>query len=155
MRTFNTYVASVFLYNSELWTLTPTMDEEINSFHRRLLRYAVDIRWPEKKTNKNLMRITKAEPWAVVIKRRRLTWLGHLMRLPEETPALKSLAEALNPSKQKIGRPKTTWLMMIRNDIKPIITIDLKNKDSTLRTLLDLTSDRQAWRRNVKNLLMQ
>ena len=47
VRTFNVYSASVFLYNSELWTLTDTQLNNIDSFHRRLLRKVVNIRWPK------------------------------------------------------------------------------------------------------------
>ena len=32
MRTFNAYVASVFLYNSELWTLTKKLENTVNTF---------------------------------------------------------------------------------------------------------------------------
>ena len=32
---FKTYLESVFLYNSELWTLTSTLDKQIDSFQRK------------------------------------------------------------------------------------------------------------------------
>ena len=38
--------------------------------------------------------LTKCEPWSIVTERRRLSWLGHLMRLNPETPARQSLKEA-------------------------------------------------------------
>ena len=31
--------------------------------------------------------LTKCEPWSIVTERRRLSWLGHLMRLNPQTPA--------------------------------------------------------------------
>ena len=40
VRTFNTYVATIFLYNSETWTITQTLEYQIDSCHRRLLREA-------------------------------------------------------------------------------------------------------------------
>ena len=42
----------------------------------------------------------------MIIKRRRLNWLGHLMRLPDDTPSNLALNEHLKPCKQKRGRPK-------------------------------------------------
>ncbi len=30
------YIASIFLYNSELWTLTETLQNSIDSFHRKI-----------------------------------------------------------------------------------------------------------------------
>ena len=38
IRTFNAFASSVFLYNSELWTLTATIEKQIDSFQRRMLR---------------------------------------------------------------------------------------------------------------------
>ena len=38
VRTFNAYSASVFLYNSELWTLTDTLEKQVDSFQRRMLK---------------------------------------------------------------------------------------------------------------------
>ena len=44
IRTFNAYCASIFLYNSELWTLTGTLEKEIEAFHRKLLRITIDFK---------------------------------------------------------------------------------------------------------------
>ena len=43
VRTFNTYVATIFLYNSETWTVTQTLENQIDSCHRRLLREAIGV----------------------------------------------------------------------------------------------------------------
>ena len=46
-RIFNTYIASIFLYNAELWTLNTDEENKIDSFQRRLLRSRVlNVRWP-------------------------------------------------------------------------------------------------------------
>ena len=39
IRTFNALVKSVFLYNSELWTLTKKLENIINTFQRRHERF--------------------------------------------------------------------------------------------------------------------
>ena len=54
VRNFNTFSGSIFLYNSELWTLTETQQNEIDSFHRRLLRRVINIQWPRKISNEDL-----------------------------------------------------------------------------------------------------
>jgi len=38
MRIFNVYVTSIFMYNSEIWTLTKKFQNSIDTFHRSLLR---------------------------------------------------------------------------------------------------------------------
>ena len=86
IRTFNIYISSIFLYNSELWNMNTTTAKKIDEFHRRILRYAIGIKWPRKISTHRLYQLTKTEPWRITIKRRRLTFLGHIMRLPIETP---------------------------------------------------------------------
>ena len=55
IRAFNAYVASIFLYNSELWTLTKIKEKKINTFQRNLLRKIMNIKWPQIMTNEELM----------------------------------------------------------------------------------------------------
>ena len=48
VRAFQAYITPVFLYNSELWTLTKTLKSQIDNFQRRILRsYVLNIRWPK------------------------------------------------------------------------------------------------------------
>ena len=67
IRTFNAYVASVFLYNSELWTLTKKLENTVNTFQRRHLRKILGIHWHKKITNINLYTKTKTEEWSTTI----------------------------------------------------------------------------------------
>jgi hypothetical protein len=114
VRAFHCFISSIFLYNCELWTLTDTLTSSIDAFHRRLLRTAcVNIKWPKIITNVELYTITKAKPWSVVIRKRQLSWYGHLVRLPEDTPAKLALRYAQVPVPKPRGRPKLTWQSMM------------------------------------------
>ena len=55
-------------------------------FHRRMLRNAIDVRWPNKISSKDLYEKTQQKPWSSEITKRRLRLYGPLMGLPEETP---------------------------------------------------------------------
>ena len=84
------------------------------------------------------------------IKRRRLKWLGPLMRLPGDTPTRRlSLKEHLRPDKNKKGRPKTTWLKTIIVDL----VTDPKNRDETFIKLEEITHDRKEWDSIVQTLV--
>ena len=50
------------------------------------------------------------------------------MRLDSKTPAKIALYKFIEPQKNKIGRPKQTWLTTIKADLKDII--ESKNKDN-------------------------
>ena len=73
---FETYLASIFLYNSELWTINQKILTRIDSFQRRMLRiYVLNIRYPRIIRNEEVYRITKQKQWSIQIKIRRLKWL--------------------------------------------------------------------------------
>ena len=84
----NCYVNSVLLYNRETWTLTKTLENTIDPFQRRLLRIAVlNVKRPNIGTNDTAYAVTRQIPWSQIIKGRELSWLGHLFRLSDDTPA--------------------------------------------------------------------
>ena len=138
VRTFSIYIASVFLYNTEIWGMNNTLSEKIDSFHRRILRYAIDIKWPKKISNQRLYETTKCEKWSKIIKRRRLNFLGHIMRLDTNTPVRIALKEALLPVVNKRGRPKFTWLKTVFDDLFGggiiVNTLESQKMSSTLYT---------------------
>ena len=153
VRHFNIFAQSTMLYNSELWTMTETLNKSLDAFHRRLLRQCINITWPRKISNISLYDLTKATPWSSQIEKRRLSWLGHLMRLNSDTPARKALDEALVPQTRKRGKPKTIWLNTIKKDLeKRNIKIDLSNPIETIKTLTDTASDRHAYRTLISKL---
>ena len=150
IRTFQMYIGSVFLYNTEIWAVNKTLNNKIDSFHRRILRYAINIKWPKKITNEELYRKMKCENWNKTIKRRRQNFLGHVMRLDDNTPV------RIHRSQLKYrGRPKMTWMKTIADDLnRRGIVINIKRPEETLQTLLRITEDRQKWK-EVTGPLMQ
>ena len=78
------------------------------------------------------------------MRERRLTWLGHLMRLHPETPARKALKEYLRKVKRLQGRQKITWMQTVKQDLASIeIKLDLSKEAQTLKRLSDPTHDRK------------
>ena len=152
MRCFQAYVAGIFLYNSEIWTVTEELNHKIDVFQRKLLRRILNIKWTRKLSNIKLYEIAKSEPWSVTIKRRRLSFLGHVMRLDPETPARKAMQEFLRHVKRPQGRPKKTWMEIIRNDLKEInIILDFKKPEETIKILENYTHYREVWRGLVRH----
>ena len=156
IRTFEAYVSSIFLYNSELWAVTKTIAKSIDGFHRRQLRYALNIQWPNKISNDEVYKRTKAIPWSETIRKRRLSWLGHLMRLPKETPAQIALTEALKPSQKYRGRPRATWLEVIKKDLNElnIVSFDISaNNEKFIKCLYEFTENRMTWNKTVRSAI--
>ena len=76
--------------------------------------------------NQRLYEITHQEKWSKKVKRRRLVWYGHLVRLPIDSPAKIALLEALRKVKRPVGRPKTTWISKIKSDLNGLLNIYCK-----------------------------
>ena len=93
------------------------IDSETDIKRRRILLIN-GICYPKIINNEDLYRIIKEIPWSQTIKERRHRFLGHLCRLPENTPARQSLCETLRPYTKKCGRPKLTWIEQVRNELK-------------------------------------
>ena len=103
-----------------------TQAKSIDAFKSRQVRYALNIYWPKKISNENLNKRSSVEPWSITILRRRLMRLGHLLRLPTETPARLALIEAVKKVKNPRGKPKTTRLSTVKKDLieGEILTIE-------------------------------
>ena len=61
MRMFNAYIASIFLYNSELWTLNRKLENEIDIFQRSLLRKILNIKYSKVISNEKLYKLLKKQ----------------------------------------------------------------------------------------------
>lgn len=54
IRIMNALVNTVFLYNSELWTIKKDTSTQIDTFQQKLLRRLLDIRYPQKISNADI-----------------------------------------------------------------------------------------------------
>ena len=141
IRIFKACVESIFLFNSELWTITKTLEKKIDAFQRRLLRRAINVKWPKKISSKELYRKTQVRKWSDTIKTRRISWYGHALRLPEDTPAKIALNESERKLKKYQGGQLTTWSQMIKRDLEEI-NVDPREAKHTAQ-------DRKEWRKIV------
>ena len=121
---------------------------------RRLWGFVVTqypgIHWPMKITNIELYTKIQTEEWSTTIRRRRLNWLGHLMRLHPEIPARLALAEYLRKVKRPKGRPQRTWMELTKHDLKAIVILDYNKPNKTIEKLTQMAHDRNYWRNFVR-----
>ena len=150
----------LFLYNSELWTLTKTLEKRIDSFQRRLLRNILNYHYPKIISNTELYRKAEEIPWSVNIRRRRLTWLGHALRLKEDTPARKVLKIFCTETKRPVGRPKQTWIKLVLKDIAENSNETFNNINNTndqqlfLEELTILSQDRDKLKQMIRHMML-
>ena len=141
LRIFASYIQPVFLSNSELWTTTTSIEGIINSFQRRLLRWAINIRYPRKISTETLKARLKYQQWSEYISTQRLRWLGHALRLPEDSPAKQALNIIDEPVTRTRGRPKLKWIDIVRNQLKEL--------NITWEKAKEISQHRAKWRELV------
>ena len=129
---------------------TKHYSDKLDVFHRRLLRYAIGIKYPKIIKNEAIYEITNQRKITKTIQSRRLSWFGHLMRLPAETPARIAFNEAIKPTKNKRGRPKTSWLDTLQKDFNELkININIKDINN-IPKLIELCADRTSYKAVTK-----
>ena len=104
---------SVLLYGVECWKTTR---EDLNiseAFQNRCLRRILKIYWPNKISNKELLERTKIESIGDNIKKRRWSYIGHILRRDENTKVVMTWAPE---GKRKKGRPKETWRRTVERE---------------------------------------
>ena len=68
--------------------------------------------------------------------KRRLLWIGHLFRLPEDAPAKQVLTEGIRKVKRPRGKPKTTWLGAVQKELHEL--------NLTLENAKEIAQERQT-----------
>ena len=99
----------------------------IDAFHRQLLRQLLKIHYPNIMTNTDVYAMTRHKDIRLLklhfsgrrrrqhlltdkINQDKLRFTGHILRLPEGTPARQALQIAIKPVTRPRGRQKTTWI---------------------------------------------
>ena len=139
LRIFQALITPIFLYNSEIWTLSKKDRTKIDTFQRQFLRQIVRNR---KTRNVQLYRICQTREWSLTIQERRLKWFGHLQRLPKEAPARLAYEEVTQkPVKKLKGGQPLTWLKTIERDLHSI--------DLTLGKASKIAQDRDKYHQEI------
>ena len=76
---YKTYVESILLYKSPTWATKKTFDYKIDAFHRRQLRWILNIRYP-KRIRKELNFMIDERELSITIAERQKKHLGHALR---------------------------------------------------------------------------
>ena len=102
-------------------------------------------------SNKALYKRCNTIPLSIRVTKSRLKMLGHILRSPENSPAQSALCFAVNccsselkTVKGRIGRPRTSLLKVIKNDLKSK-NLAIDNYYDILK-LRELAYDRKGWR---------
>ena len=60
-RLFSATVETVLLYNPSTWTMTHSLETELDAAHSHLLKAAFNVHWPDRVRNVDLYRVSSTE----------------------------------------------------------------------------------------------
>ena len=113
IRLFQAVVESVLVYGSEAWTLTASLERQLNGCYTRLLRCALNIDWRDHITNEVLY--GDLPPLSTKLRSRRLQFAGHCFRAKDEAVSKVILWTPTHGQKSR-GRPATTYVDLLTSD---------------------------------------
>ena len=129
-------VRSCMIYGSETWPMKAEHEARLERAEMRMIRWMCGVSLRDRITSAELRDRMGVEAISVVMRRNRLRWFGHVERKNEEDWVKGCTVLEVEGVKSR-GRPKKTWLELIRNDMK---AVGLKRED---------TQDRVRWRRGI------
>uniref|UniRef100_A0A2A4JBK9 Reverse transcriptase domain-containing protein n=1 Tax=Heliothis virescens TaxID=7102 RepID=A0A2A4JBK9_HELVI len=108
------YVFSVLLYGVEAWTLTENMCKRLEAFEMWVYRRILRISWTDRISNvKVLQMVNKKAEVLNTVKRRKLQYLGHIMR-NDKYILLQLIMQGKIQGRRTPGRRRTSWLKNLR-----------------------------------------
>jgi len=84
VRLYESLVMSTMLYSADLWPLTSAQEEKLDIAHHKFQRRLMGITWKDKARNDDIRNQTKLQRMDLIIKERRLRWLGHVLRMEDD-----------------------------------------------------------------------
>ena len=115
IRLLRCYIFSVLLYGVESWTLTEATTKKLESFEMWTYRRILRISWMDKISNSSVLQQLNKETEIIFnIKRRKLEYLGHIMRNETKYKLLKCILQGKVLGRRGVGRRRISWLKNLR-----------------------------------------
>ena len=114
------------------WGLTQADLFRIDTYHRRHLRQIIGVRWPNRISNVALYHRCQSRPISESIITARWRLFGHVLRLPRDAPAQRTIDHYFADTEAATfrGRPRTS--------LPSTLCSDLRHIGSTLRQPTDI-----------------
>lgn len=119
LRLYHSAVLTVLLYGGESWALSAKLVQRLETFHQRCLRQILGIRYWEHISNVDICTRTGVPPVKVILRRRRLLWLGHVGRM-ENGRLVKRLLFGQQNGTRPRGQPHAGLRRAYESDVRAL-----------------------------------
>ena len=143
IKLFHTTCVTILLYGCESWVLSQDMECKINAFATSSYRVMLNIKRRDYVSNTIIYSMTDTQPLVHCVRKRQLSFLGHVLRLPEEEPVRRYALYIPPHGKRRPGRRRTSY----QSYIKRLLGYD--EDDMLAEQIATLAQDRCAWRNLV------
>jgi len=115
IRIFKSNVIAMLLYRCESWRMTKGDEAKLNTFQHKCLSRLLEIYWPMRVSNEKVRKRANMETISEEVKRRRWTWIGHVLRM--DNSSLPRVALTWAPErKRKRRRPREIWRRTVEKE---------------------------------------
>ena len=120
------------------WTTYTKEENQLNAFYLRCLRKIMGYTWKDKVTNNAVLSKANTTTIYVMLRERRLRWLGHVSRMNKGRIPKDLLYDRLERGTRSKGRPQLRF--------KDSCKRDLLSTHIDINTWEDIVADQLSWR---------
>ena len=139
VRIFNSNVISVLPYGCQSWRVNTNDMNKLDVF-QKCLRRIYNIIWPDKISNEYMYRRTKSLPISCQIKKYRMRWSGHVLRMRQDH--IPRVALRWTPT----GKMIKGWSQDYMNKIYYSLTVRYGSDYGGVKVI---AQDRNNWRNDI------
>ena len=143
LKLFNTTCVTILLYGCESWVISQDMECKINAFATSCYRIMLGIRRRDCISNSSIYSMTDTEPLVYCVRKRQLSFLGHILRLPVDEPVRDYALYIPSLGKRRPGRPRTSYVSYINH------VLGYDKHEMSADQIATIAQDRCAWRKLV------
>ena len=135
---YRTAIRPSMAYGTEYWLIKKQHMHKMDVVERRMMMWMCSKTMKDKIRNEYFLEHLEVATIGDKIRETRLRWFGHIQRRPATAPVRKSLAMKVDGSPRGMGRPKRTWMKVVKIDMKKCNLSE------------DLAKDKLEWKNKIR-----
>jgi hypothetical protein len=122
IKIYKNILMPTMMFGCEAWSMTEKDKSRLNMWERKILSkvcgpVAEQGTWRIRRRHEELRELYKAPDLVADINRKRLEWLGHVIRM-DQRRVVKKIFDSEPEGRRKVGRPRLRWLDDVENDLR-------------------------------------